>query len=252
MCAVICTSAPAGVTATIAVQPSTAGGSGSFLVTADDGRDYWCKSLNNFQSPAVPTNEQIVARWGNLIGVAVCTPQLVKLDGIVDWEIRPGSGRKVEAGWAHGSVAVPGAVETHALDHRTDDDNTRRQAGLFALYDWLHGSDHQWLYSTTAQSAYSSHDHGHYFPGGPDWTPDTLTAAGTTEVKLPFDASGLDGDELKRLADALDALTGRQLGAEASQLPDSWSRSNEELDALVAFAESRKAGCAERLRALVP
>ena len=69
------TPAPQTVRAEAPLKQSTDGGSGSFLVQADDGREYWCKALNNTQeAPMVPVNEQIVARLGRLIGVAVCEP----------------------------------------------------------------------------------------------------------------------------------------------------------------------------------
>jgi hypothetical protein len=69
-----------GVAAVMPLRPSTAGGSGSFLVLADDGRRYWCKSLNNFQGPRIPITEQIVGRLAALIGAPVCELQLVNLD----------------------------------------------------------------------------------------------------------------------------------------------------------------------------
>jgi hypothetical protein len=36
---------------------------------------------------------------------------LVRLDEIVGWELRPGSGRPVDAGWAHGSRAIDPVLE---------------------------------------------------------------------------------------------------------------------------------------------
>src|SRR5206468_3400203 len=92
-----------GVSAVMPLRESTAGGSGSFLVLADDGRRYWCKSLNNFQGPRIPVTEQIVGRLAGLIGAPACGVVLVKLDALAGWEFRPGAGRVVEPGWAHGS-----------------------------------------------------------------------------------------------------------------------------------------------------
>lgn len=111
---------PDGVQAVLPLSAST-GGSGSFLVAADDQRRYWCKPLNNLQSARVPVNEQIVGRLARLIGAAVCEPALVNLDGLIGYEFRPG--RFVEPGWAHGSTAVDPALETRALEDRLADDN---------------------------------------------------------------------------------------------------------------------------------
>ena len=85
------------------------------------------------------------------------------------WEFRP-PGTYAEAGFANGSHEVPGAAEENSLTSRTVGTMTTniRQAGISALYDWCHGSDPQWLYQANDDHHVWSHDHGHYFPGGPD------------------------------------------------------------------------------------
>ena len=104
---------PEGVAAILPIQQSVAGSAGSFLVAADDGNRYWCKPLNNRQSPRVPATEQIVGRLGALIDAPVCEVELVALDGIAGFEFTPG--RLAEPGWAHGSLAVDPALEIRDL-----------------------------------------------------------------------------------------------------------------------------------------
>jgi hypothetical protein len=70
-------------------------------------------------------------------------------------------------------VAVDPAVETRSLEHRADDDNRRRHAGIYALCDWLAGSDMQWLCGVAEDNAYYSHVHGYYL-AGPEWTQQSL------------------------------------------------------------------------------
>lgn len=217
---------------------------------ADDGRRYWCKSLNNFQSPRVPINEQLVARLGTLINAPVCTPQLVQLDAIAGWEIRPGTNRLVEAGWAHGCLAVESAVETRTLDRRAEDDNRVRHAGIQAIYDWMCGNDPQWLMASADANSFHSHDHGHYF-AGPDWTSTTLGTMLTTEYTVP-DTSNLDPMELARLADALDGLQREDIEEQVAKLPASWPIDDAELESFVDLADARRAPVAERMRALIP
>lgn len=238
-----------GVAAVLPLRASTGGSAGSFLVAADDGRRYWCKTLNNLQSARVPITEQIVARLGSLIGAPVCEPRLVLVDGIEGFEFRPG--RRVEPGWAHGSLAVDPALEIRELRNRTDDDNRRRHAGLFALHDWLAGSDAQWLYDTGADNAYFSHDHGFYLTG-PDWTEMSLAQQTATDCSLGFDTTGLDRNELGRLADQLERLSKAQIEGEISRLPAAWPVGEGELQAVADFAEARRKSVAERLRRLVP
>jgi hypothetical protein len=239
-----------GVSALMPLRESTVGGSGSFLVLADDSRRYWCKSLNNFQGPRIPVTEQIVGRLATLVSAPACEVQLVKLNSIAGWAFRPGAGRVVESGWAHGSVAVDPAVETRSLDHRTDDDNRRRHCGIYALCDWLAGSDVQWLYGVSEDNAYYSHDHGYYLTG-PDWTPESLETARNTLYVLSIAPEHLDEDELRRLADALDALSRQDIERELSKLPQDWPIADEELAAAAAFADYRRGGVAARLRAMV-
>src|SRR5919109_2283208 len=174
---------PTGVRAIAALQKSDRGSSNSFLVLADDGARYWCKVLNNGQSPRVPVNEQVVGRLGKLVGIGVCEAQLVEItEDLAGWEFA--GGKALEPGWAHGSRAVEGAIETNTLDHRADDENASRHAGFVALFDWLGGSDPQWLYSTTDSNRYFSHDHGHYL-GTPEWTIDTLDQRREGENRHP-------------------------------------------------------------------
>ena len=233
------------------LRPSSVGGSGSFLVLADDQRRYWCKSLNNFQAPQISITEQIVGRLAALIGAPSCEVALVGLDDIAGWEFRPGSGRLVEAGWAHGSLAVDPAIETRSLDHRTDDDNRRRHCGIYALCDWLAGSDVQWLYGVTEDNAYYSHDHGYYLTGGPTWTEASLAAARDVPFTLSIPPDHLDHEELARLADTLEGLTREGIEAELSKLPYDWPVTDAELDALADFADHRRGPVASRLRATV-
>ncbi|HEV7805015.1 MAG TPA: hypothetical protein VGO80_04305 [Solirubrobacteraceae bacterium] len=232
------------------LRASSVGGSGSFLVLADDGRRYWCKSLNNFQGPRIPITEQIVGRLATLIGAPVCEVALVELDAIVGWEFRPGSGRLVEPGWAHGCVALDPAIETRSLDHRTDDDNRRRHGGIYAVCDWLAGSDVQWLYGVDEDNAYYSHDHGYYLTG-PDWTQSSLAAGGDATYTLSIPPGQLDDGELTRLADALDALTREDIEGELSKLPGSWPVDDSELNAVADFVDHRRGPVAARLRAIL-
>lgn len=194
--------------------------------------------------------EQIVGRLAAVIGAPACEVALVELDAIAGWEFRPGSGRFVESGWAHGSVAVDPAMETRGLDHRTDDDNRRRHCGIYALCDWLAGSDVQWLYGVAEDNAYYSHDHGYYLTG-PDWTETSLAARRDAPYTLSIPPGQLDGAELSRLADELDGLTRQDIDGELSNIPPDWPVTDGELDAVAAFVDHRRGPVAARLRGMV-
>lgn len=239
-----------GISAVMPLRPSSTGGAGTFLILADDGQRYWCKSFNNFQGERIPITEQIVARLAVPIGAPACEPQLVDVTPIAGWEFRPGTGRVIEPGWAHGSRAVEPVIETRSLDHRNDDDNPRRQAGIYALCDWLAGGDVQWLYCVAEENAYYSHDHGFYLTG-PTWTTSSLAAARDTPFPLSTSTDRLDDHELERLASALDRLSLEDIEAELSKLPEGWPVTDSELDAVAEFAHARLGPVAARLRAAV-
>lgn len=219
------------------------------MIRAEDDRDYWCKALNNPVSERIPINEQIAGHLGAGIGVAVAAPTLVRLDGLEGWEFHPG--KRIEPGWAHGCAAVEGAIETRSLDHRSEDSNRVRHAGFFALMDWLAGGDQQWLYGALEENAYYSHDHGHFFPGGPDWTAEALSATGTAARMLGVPSDGLDSTEIQRLAAAIEGTQIQALETVMSKIPQEWPVGDEELAALVDFIAARSAAAAGRLRALV-
>lgn len=232
------------------LRPSLYGGAGSFLVLGEDEQRYWCKSLNNFQSDRVPITEQIVGRLGQLIGAPVCSCALISLDDIAGWEIRPGTGRLTEVGFAHGSLAVDPVLETRELRHRGDDDNRRRHCGLYALSDWLYGGDLQWLRATDQDNAYYSHDHG-FFLTGADWTIDSLAERRIEPVPITVEGNRLDRDEVERLAQALQQLDLESIERALSALPAGWPVSDGELEAVAEFANARKTAAADRLRVLV-
>jgi hypothetical protein len=218
-------------------------------VLADDTREYWCKALNNGQHERVPINEQIVARLGELIGVAVCEPMLVWIPtALVGTEFAPGL--FLEEGWVHGSLAVVGVIETHGLDHRLEDDNARRHAGFFALHDWLTGSDDQWLVETGQENRYHSHDHGHYFtPPGAAWTCQTLSAP-DDPCELGHDPTNLDHEELERLASALEALSEEEIWAALENIPEAWPIPDQDLECVARLADERRQPVADRLRSI--
>jgi hypothetical protein len=237
----------AGVSATAPLGKSASGSSGSFQVLADDEQRYWCKVINNPQGPRVLANEQIVGRLGKLIGAPVCEVELVYIPAdLAGWEFRPGL--PLIEGWAHGSLALEPVTETRSLEDRAQDDNARRHGGICALYDWMGGSDAQWLIRGPEREYYS-HDHGHYFPGGPTWTIASLHALRDVPIQVATPNSGLDADELRRLADAVEAVSAEEIQGCIAKVPAAWPPSDAELDELVTYLAHRTAPVAERLRA---
>jgi hypothetical protein len=232
------------------MQPSKAGGSGTFLGKASDGNEYWIKPLNNGQGRRVPILEQIVGRAGSLIGDTCCSVAVVYIPRALEgWEFRPGL--KLERGFAHASLALTNAVEVGGPPtERNRDDNAVRHVGYFALFDWCWGGDPQGLVAIDRDRAFYSHDHGVFLPPeGFDFTDTELLAKATTPHEFSADPAGLDPLEIDRVATRLESLTRTEILDVVTHIPTTWPVSNKELEHVGAFLECRAPKVAERLRA---
>lgn len=231
------------------LKQSTSGGSGAFLASASDGREYWVKPLNNLQGTRVPCTEQIVGRAAMLIGAPCCAVESVFIPrSIAGWEFRPNV--RVERGFAHASAALGAVVEQGGLPgERAADHNSVRHAGYLALYDWCWGGDPQGLLTLAENRAYYSHDHGWFLPPeGPSWDEAALRASVEAAHELGGDDSGIDRAEVTRLISVLERMRRHDILSVVSSIPRSWPVTNEELECVGAFLECRSARVAQRLR----
>lgn len=229
---------------------SPAGGSGTFLAEASDNRRWWIKPQNNLQGPQVIVTDYVVASAGRLIGAPVCEVAIVEVpEEIVGWEFRASA--RLEAGFAHASLAVDNVQEARTLEYRDRNENVRRHAGVFALYDWCWGGDDQWLYCEAQDRKLYSHDHGWYLPEtGPDWSEEALLAH-VDDAHLPdYSTPGLDSTELGELTDRLNAPLRKRLVGMLMTVPTSWPVADSDLEALGFFLERRAPAVAQRLNAM--
>jgi len=234
----------------VPITYSPAGSSGTFLALASDQRRWWVKPLNNAQGPRVTLTEHLIACAGRLIGAPTCQAAVIEIPAeVAGWEFRPGL--YLEAGLAHASLAVDDVQEARTLDYRERNDNQRRHAGVYAIYDWCWGGDEQWLYCETADRKLYSHDHGFYLPEtGPDWTKETLLARVNEPHQFPHTANGVDAASLHDLAIRLDSVSQEELVVLLKGVPASWSVLDAELETLGYFLQARAPGVAQRLRNL--
>lgn len=220
------------------------------MAVASDQRRWWVKPQNNLQGPQVIVTESIVGRAGALIDAPVCEAAVVRIpEELAGWEFRPGA--KLEAGLAHASLAIEDALEVGQLDYRERDDNRRRHAGVFALYDWCWGADDQWLHCESDDRRIYSHDHGMYLPGGPSWDEASLLTRVDTPHRAGYGTNGLEPIALAGFAERLETLSRKDLVALVSAIPASWSASDRDLEAIGFFLERRAPAVAARLRALM-
>lgn len=228
---------------------SKGGGSQSFpALTACDERCY-IKAPNNPQGGRVICSEYIVSAVGQLIAAPVCDVRPIRI-GPEFVGIRLPSGLELVEGVGSASIAIPDAMQEGDLSHRDRGDNARRHAGIFALHDWCWGGDSQWLRRVTDDDKFFSHDHGHYFPQGPNWNEAALLANVDTPWELAKDTAGLELAEINRLASTLESVTHAQLRDVLVSVPAEWGIPDDELEAVGFFLERRAPAVAGRMRAI--
>jgi hypothetical protein len=225
------------------------GSSGAFLGIGKDDVRYWIKTTNNLHSAKLPITEQVVARLGHLLGDMTCEVKRIYIpEDLEGWEFLPGFA--LYPGIAHASTSIPGAVVSREISrYNRQDDNRVRLVIFCAICDWCVGNDHQLLLSADEDCRFYSHDHGHFFPGGPDWSIDTLVyyadhVAGLTGLDL-------DAIQIHDVAERLRSVTRQDIAEVLALMPSSWAASNEELEVLGAFLEHRVEPVADRLHALI-
>ena len=108
----------------------------------------------------------------------------------------------------------------------------------------------QWLYDANDDMTTWSHDHGHFLPGSPDWTVETLKQHLDTPRPVPNTTSNLNPNSLESAADSLELLSRGQIAGVIKRIPMAWAVSDEELEYLGYFLEYRTQPTADRLRHL--
>lgn len=240
--------ADAALTMTAVLGPSQpTSGSRAFPVSAD-GRRWYAKAPNNPQGGQILATEYIVSRVGDLISAPVCTVRPMTIPAAFNG-FQVVSGPMLHPGIASASLEIPDAVEMRpTLEHRDKDDNARRHAGVFALFDWCWGDDQQWLQVETDEHRLHSHDHGYYLPpGGESWTKDTLVANVDVPHPLGLPPDGLDVAELERLANALNTIHMVDLQPILRSVPAAWPVTDDDLEELGRYLERRAPQVASRI-----
>lgn len=155
-------------------------GSQPIRVTASDGQTWVVKGAAGERQLV---NEQIVGALGRALGAPVPEIGFVRVsDELIESDATlrspPEGFEKFRSGVWHGSVFVDGYTERKLWEHAAETENTPGFALLAFLYGWcLCEQDHQFLYRKAPPPYVISHDHGHFFRDGPDWTIESLAGA---------------------------------------------------------------------------
>lgn len=187
------------------------------LVVCDNGKNYYIKGMvsNRPLLGRALVSEQVVGRIGLLIGAPVANVELVELphDLIrVNPAIAP-----MLPGICHGSEEIKDvSADRSPIAHTAIVENRARFALLAILYGLCVAQDHQYVYSQAEPRLVHSFDHGHFFPGGPEWTIQSLTAPLPDPIAPDINiyaTCSFSNEEMEIAADQLRHLTDQRLAS---------------------------------------
>ena len=150
-----------------------------------------------------------------------------------------------QPGVCHGSLLLTEVSgDREGFLHTAVAENRMRFAKLAVLYGWLQADDHQFLYENQPPHLVWSHDHGHFFPGGQNWTEETLNASHSAAIpdqKVVSSCALMDTEVHVALREIRDLSTPEQVIAEViSAIPTDWPFSPAERIAMARFLEARR------------
>jgi len=216
------------------------------VLECSDGRDYVVKGrfvqerLRIRSIPRAMFTEQVVGRLGGAMGAPVGRVVLVDLpehllrDDARLVHLRPGI--------AHGSELLDSVHDNYVIEQPAL--NRSRLALLALLFGWFEASDQQYLFDDDPPFRIYSVDHGHFLPGGPDWTTVSLRRASVPEADvqvLGSAALGPDiGPDLIAASERLRGIDDAEIVRAVAAPPDTWTVSVPERMELAKFLSRRR------------
>jgi len=155
-------------------------------VSCDDGDRYVIKGA---QVGRAIVNDHIVGRLGGLVDAPV--GDVVFVDATDLARIEPQVAH-VRHGLAHGTRLIPDTSDRLRYEYAGRFENRERFAALCTLYSWAGCfQDHQFIYEENPPHAVYSVDHGHFFPGGPNWSVAGIQAPPAAVIDGDFSSCAL-------------------------------------------------------------
>jgi hypothetical protein len=185
-------------------------------------------------------NDHVVALAGRDLGAPVGEPAVVDVPrALIDMQPEM---QHMEPGEAHGTLWIPNCTEREGIQYTHVPENRSRFARLTLLYGWMVANDHQFIYDTAPPHLVHSVDHGHFFPGGPDWTTVSLSSAPEAAPDPSLQAAcHPTAEELSGAAAKLAAMTDARLAAVVCGPPSEWgSVTMEERASLALYLTERR------------
>lgn len=129
-------------------------------------------------------------------------------------------------GTAHSTERVPDVSERiNSLSFCDVPENLPRYSALSVLFGWVGATgDRQFIFGNKPPNLVHSVDHGHFFPGGPNWTQNSLASFRDAPVAAAdlVDACGATESDLKPAFQRLRSLTEAAVIQAVMAPPESW------------------------------
>lgn len=183
-------------------------------------------------------NDQIVARLGLAMGAPVGEPEIVEIspDPLdVNFSF-------LSPGKAHATRFIANCFDDRdTIKYKNHEENRPRFALLSVLFGWVYSQDQQFIYQKNHPNLVYSVDHGHFFPGGHDWTVSDITSAPTATVdKKLVSSCELTDNEIRQALIALEEVTEETIVQAVASPPDEWGITMEERVAMVEYLMKRQ------------
>jgi hypothetical protein len=206
------------------------------LLECDDGKSYVVKSR---QAGRMIVNDQVLGDLGYRMGGPVPLPALV--DVPAELIAAESEMSHIMPGVAHGSSWIADASDREGMAHQDKGENKQRFAFLAALYGLAHANDVQFIYKNDEPRLVYSVDHGHFFPGGPEWTTASLSTAPTPDLD-PSITSGCQftDSHLQGVRNGLAGVGDQTIADAVARPPDDWNFTADERVAVATYLADRR------------
>ncbi len=208
------------------------------LMACSDGHHYVVKWYN---PPRMIANDQIIGHLGVTMGAP--TPEVALVELAPELLAAEPAIKHMRAGICHGSRFIKDVSENREhFNFLYVQENRPRFASLAVLYGLAFvAGDHQFLYHKQIPRLVYSHDHGHFFPKGPDWTIKSLSDAPLSGLDLTIvNKCSFTSDEITRAVRSLDKLDNASIAKAVAAPPDEWGLTADERAKLALYLESRR------------
>lgn len=211
------------------------------VLGCDDGYDYVVKPIRSPDKQRAICNDQVIGHIAAKMAAPVPPIAIVNVpQALIDGEP---SLAGISAGPAHGSRYMPNVSKIKGgVGQENVPANRKRFAVLAAMYGLAQVDvDIQFFYEDGTNFVWSF-DHGHFFPGGPNWTITTLeTESSAPALELGIvQAANLTLEEQRLGLKSLNPIVVQSIAHAVNSPDESWGLTVDERIALAEHLDGRR------------